>query len=303
MKVGPLTALCLGDAYGFCHEYAEPEFVARNNDPVKGYVQHPWRPGNKPGHYSDDGQMSLAIAELLINDTPWEQPLIAQKFVDVFKRDPRQGYAQHFHKFLVEIKDGEEFLARIRPNSDKSGGAMRSPLLGLLPSLRALVGQTRIQCALTHNTPEGKAAAVVAALALHYFHYDMGDKCDLGEYLDEIVPVGGGFRWATPWDGRPVGSKGWQSVHAAVSAVIACDAMTTVLRTCVAYTGDVDTVAAIACAAASRSREIEQDMPERLLEGLEDGPYGRTYLQVLDAALLTKYPAPTDEESADDPSE
>jgi len=292
MTVGPLTALALGDAFGFGFEYAPPVFVQANNFPRRGYVQHPGRPGNKPGTYSDDTQMSLALAEALIDEMPWEQPRLAQRFVNAFKRDPRVGYAQRFYDFLVEIQDGEEFLAKIQPDSDKSGGAMRSPILGLLPDLPTLIGHTRLQCALTHNTPAGKAAAVVAALMLHYFHYDLGTKKDLGEFLDGIVPVRN-FHWCQ-WDGRPVGSKGWQSVAAAATAVFKYGSMADILRACVAYTGDVDTVACIALAAASRSIEIEQDLPEILMHDFEGGEYGWSYLEVLDMALLNRFPGATE---------
>jgi len=50
--------------------------------------------------------------------------------------------------------------------------------------------------------------------------------------------------------------------------------------------GDVDTAAAIAMGAASQSVQIAQDLPGVLLDGLEDGPFGRTYMERLDAQLL-----------------
>ena len=43
--------------------------------------------------YSDDTQMSLAIAELVIEEKDWTSQLIADKFVAVFKRDERFGYS------------------------------------------------------------------------------------------------------------------------------------------------------------------------------------------------------------------
>jgi len=63
--------------------------------------------------------------------------------------------------------------------------------------------------------------------------------------------------------------------------------MSALLTECIAFTGDVDTVAAIALAAASRSTEIAQDLPDTLINQLENGPYGREYLQNLDARLLS----------------
>src|SRR5262245_8179973 len=79
---------------------------------------------------------------------------------------------------------------------------------------------------------------------------------------------------------------GFESVHAAVTALQASGSMTSLLRTCIAYTGDVDTVATIALAAAAGSTEVDQDLPEHLLMGLENDRYGREFLHTLDERLL-----------------
>ena len=62
--------------------------------------------------------------------------------------------------------------------------------------------------------------------------------------------------------------------------------MRDLLEKCVAYTGDVDTVATIALAAAARSAEVTDDLPEVLYRGLENGQYGHDYLQALNQRLL-----------------
>jgi ADP-ribosyl-[dinitrogen reductase] hydrolase len=64
------------------------------------------------------------------------------------------------------------------------------------------------------------------------------------------------------------------------------DRLSEILRESVAFGGDVDTVAAIALAAASCSSEIEADLPEVLISGLENEAYGRDYLIELDRQLM-----------------
>jgi ADP-ribosylglycohydrolase len=76
------------------------------------------------------------------------------------------------------------------------------------------------------------------------------------------------------------------SVRAAITAVQRNDSLAALLQDCIAFTGDVDTVATIALAAASCSSEYQHDLPERLLADLENGPYGRDYLADLDRRLL-----------------
>ena len=75
-------------------------------------------------------------------------------------------------------------------------------------------------------------------------------------------------------------------MHAAVTAVVQHDSLSGILKACVEFTGDTDTVATIAVAAASCSSEVEKDLPQVLIDGLEEGTYGRDYLVQLDAQLF-----------------
>jgi hypothetical protein len=115
----------------------------------------------------------------------------------------------------------------------------------------------------------------------HYFLYRFGPKARLGEFLEGLVPG----QWSVPWPGK-VGAKGWMSVRAAVTAVTRNDRLSDLLKDCIAFTGDVDTVATIALAAASCSDEYEHDLADALVDGLENGPFGRDYLRGLDEKLL-----------------
>ena len=64
---------------------------------------------------------------------------LARRFVEAFRRDPREGYAGGFYAFLQEVTSGDEFLQRIRPDSDKSGAAMRAGPLGVFPTIGEVV--------------------------------------------------------------------------------------------------------------------------------------------------------------------
>jgi ADP-ribosylglycohydrolase len=279
-----LVELAIGDAYGAGFEYANPAFIAAHND-LSGYVQHPSHQSIKPGAYTDDTQMTLAIAELLADGSVWTAEALADKFVEVFKRDERQGYAGGFYLFLCDIADGAEFLSRIKPDSDKSGAAMRAGPLGLLPTVADVLHHTAIQARVTHDTPAGVSAAQAAALAVHYCHYSLGPVADVATWIDRQL---GTSRWSQPWQGK-VGSKGWMSTRAALTALASSTSMSSILSTSVAFTGDVDTVATIALAAASRSPEITADLPSVLVENLENGTYGGRYLADLDSRLLSRF--------------
>ncbi|WP_156398027.1 hypothetical protein [Duganella sp. Root336D2] len=66
--------------------------------------------------------------------------------------------------------------------------------------------------------------------------------------------------------------------------------MSALLRDCVNFGGDVDSVAAIAMGLASLSREYVSDIPQVLVDELEDGAYGRSFLRSLDEALTERFP-------------
>ncbi len=274
-----LLELAIGDAYGAGFEYADPQIVREYNN-LSRFIQHP-RHQIKPGCYTDDTQMSIAIAEALISQEPWTPELLASKFVAVFKRDPREGYASKFYDFLLKVNDGAEFLAKINFASDKSGAAMRAAPIGVLPTIEKVIEYCQIQAAITHNTPDGIAAALASALMSHYFIYQLGSKKDLGVFLESRVPG----QWSQPWEGE-VKSKGWMSVRAAITAIVRNDSMSELLKDCISFTGDVDTVGTIALAAASCSTEVTQDIPTHLIETLENNTYGRDYLTQLDGKLM-----------------
>jgi ADP-ribosylglycohydrolase len=158
---------------------------------------------------------------------------------------------------------------------------MRAGPLGVLDTQGTVLDYCRIQAAVTHNTPDGIHAAQAAALMTHYFLYDLGPRERLGKFLEDMVPG----QWSVPWMGK-VKSKGWMSVRAAITAVGRNASLAALLQDCIAFTGDVDTVATIALAAASCSAEYAHDLPAGLVEGLENGPYGRDYLVELDRRLL-----------------
>ncbi|CAN1209156.1 ADP-ribosylglycohydrolase family protein [Tumidithrix helvetica PCC 7403] len=276
-----LLELAIGDAYGAGFEYAAAPILKRND--LSGYIKHP-KHDIRPGQYTDDTQMSLAIAEAIVSEVPWTPESLAKGFVEVFHRDPHEGYASRFYGFLQQTKTGQDFLANIRANSDKSGSAMRASPIGVFGDIAEVLEKASIQARLTHDTPDGIAAAQASALMTHYFLYDLGAKSDLGNFLDAKVP---GYQWAIAWQGE-VGAKGWMSVRAAVTAVTRNDSLSEVLRDSINFGGDVDTVATIALAAASCSREVSQDLPQHLVDALENDAYGRDYILALDAQLLAK---------------
>jgi ADP-ribosyl-[dinitrogen reductase] hydrolase len=267
-----LLAVGIGDAYGSGFEFAPPEEVVRHND---GKAYHP-RPSNgtKPGRYTDDTQMSLAIAESLISGESWTRENLANRFVDVYHRDPRAGYARGFESVLKQCRNGGDLLRLLKPGSDRNGAAMRSIPLGVLSTVARVRQYAEIQARITHNTPGGIASSQAAALMAHYGLRQRGRLAALPRFLAVKVP---GFPWREPWSG-PVPLHGVSTVRAALTALSRNRSLTALLKDCIAFTGDTDSVGAIALGAACCYREYRRDLSPRLLRDLERGPYGYDYL-------------------------
>ena len=276
-----LLEIAVGDALGAGYEFNDPAIELHRDDLLHGYVQHAKHVGITPGMYTDDTQMSIGTAEAIVSGEPWVPETIVRHWLAAFRRDPRDGYARGFQAFLESHHTVEAFLADIRPDSDRAGAAMRAGPIGLIREPARVVEMATVQAEVTHSTRGGVDSAVAAALMAWYCHSSTEPKKHLPTFLAARVP---GHLWEQPWKGR-VGVAGLECVAAALAAVVERDSLTGMLNHCIRYGGDVDTVAAIAMAAASGSQEITQDLPRHLIDGLENGKYGRDYLVDLDSKL------------------
>src|SRR5260370_34566846 len=100
-------------------------------------------------------------------------------------------------------------------------------------------------------------------------------------FLENHVPG----QWLLPWTGK-VGEQGLMSVRAALTALVRNWKLSALLRDCIAFTGDVDTVATGALTAASCSLEHEQDLSASLMSVIENGTYGTGCLAAPDTRLV-----------------
>lgn len=114
-----LVELAIGDAYGAGFEYAPPEFVRLGNT-LTAYARHPTHTDIRPGMYTDDAQMSIAVAEWLLDGEPTREDL-AERFVRVYHRDERAGYASGFRSVLDRVWSGGSCSRRCVPAATRAG--------------------------------------------------------------------------------------------------------------------------------------------------------------------------------------
>lgn len=306
-----LVAIAVGDAYCAATEFVEA------NEPVvdkalafEDYQQNPRYPDLKPGRYTDDTQMTIAVAETLAAGDARVggrfDAKLADSFVRVFRRDPRDGYARRFQKLMNEVADGHELMTRLHGNnfSDKAGAAMRAVPLGICDSIPELMGRAHANASVTHNTVPGVASSQAVALMAHFARYKDDPfytapkfvARQLSEpyarivqlpYEDRVAELVNGHRPGDR-DGAAVG-MGLLTVRAALTVlgkvdVTRDDVMQQALALIIKQGGDTDTVAAIVCGVlALRGHPIT---PAWLEKRLENGRYGTDYLHSLGARLL-----------------
>jgi len=292
-----LYYMAIGDAYGVGGEcISEKHQNIAKLLGFKKYLSHPTH-HSVPGKYSDDTQQSIANAETLITGKPYNELAWANSWVNVFKRDPRNGYSRNFQRFLETTNSGIEFLKNIYPISNKNGAAMRSLVLGVLKPPKDVLKFAKIQAAITHNTSGGIFGAQAVALMSHYALWSQSQmsRANLGEYIirylghdlashnifkDVIV---------TPWNGRVSGDEmGIKTAWAVFELLVSSNSLLDILYKVIKFGGDIDSVGAIALGIGSA--RLKDDLPLFLHSDLEpNSKYGKVFLKNLGSKLISKF--------------
>lgn len=274
-----LLEIALGDAYGAGFEFVSAETIAQEHHLTQ--YRDNQEANLLAGQYTDDTQMTIAIMELMLSGQAWTKESIAQAFLEAFHRDPRKGYAKRFYSFLIQQKTAAQFLANIRPHSTRNGAAMRAVPIGLYPTLSEVKEKAALQASVTHDTPQGIVSAQAVACLAHYFIYQLGPAAEIKSFLAQQL------NWTFD-DNKidQVACDGLQTVEAVLTVLRKGKSLREVLDLSIQLGGDTDSVASIALGLASFSTEYANDLPLFLYADLEQGVYGKAYLEDLDARVL-----------------
>lgn len=289
-----LLRLCQADAYAHACEYIKfprDEAILKAVLKFEGYVAHPIHLNLKSGWYTDDGAMSIAVSEVLLQKPPYTKQMFANAFVDVFQRDYRDGYARNFQAFLDTVKDGSDFLARVRPDSVKNGACMRAVPLGVLKTPKEVLDVAKLQASLTHDTEVGILSAQLVGLMSHLALYTDEPFDKFPKLILQITKDGAAAQiLSTLWDGRPVTSRGGPgialaTVQAAFTAIVTSSNLIEVMQKVVSWGGDTDSVATIAWGIAST--RFKEELDDFWYYKLEPGKkYGGPFLEQLGQKLM-----------------
>jgi ADP-ribosylglycohydrolase len=180
---GSVLALAIGDALGYPHEFRTVAQVRREIGPegITDFVALQDRrftrpmfagPAHPPGTFTDDTQMSVAVAEALLEaaDAGHEALMqaMARHFVDwYFGDDNNRSPGETTGIACQRLRDGVPWDRAGVPASKGCGANMRVAPIGLFYGDLDEVARVAADCArITHAHPTALVAAEAAALAV-----------------------------------------------------------------------------------------------------------------------------------------
>lgn len=313
-----ILELSIGDAYGRPFEFNTPEFITKNND-LKSYKHREGEAVDEIGIYTDDTQMSMAVAEQMISGLPGTQVRFAAHFVSAYKRDPRKGYSKRITHALEESKPNLPFefiLKSKQAGANSNGSVMRAVPLGMMADPKEIMYRSIVQTSTSHGHIEAVNAATAVSLTAHFF-YHLYPRLNDNSLLEK-------FNIYQEWIREQMGGLVFDDIYSSyylmadvkLNETLKCDAKTTaslsiklawgmkkdviihdmrttakkILKTAIDIGGDVDSSASIALGLYSLRPDAIMDLPEVLYDNLENGPYGKDYLIKMDAELSKKFP-------------
>lgn len=301
-----LVGLAIGDALGHQFEKKSRAYCLS--------VQKPYQYPLGTGIYTDDAQMSLAVAELMTSSLPFTEETLASHFVYAYRRDRRAGYSSQTKGMMERSWCGTDLINSLSKEEKKQrrsdGSAMRAVPLGLFSDLYDVEHFGKVNSVITHAHPVAVSASIGIALASHYAYYSLGDGRDIIRYVLQYLPplhpgldsylaaidhlddvdyttiLGKYIDTGAPYrDAEPVlGVVLFILKHFASS-------IPAVIDQCIRFGGDVDTTMSMAVGIAMMNAPVHS-MPSTLIDNLENGRYGRDHLLRVGRALTAKYPSP-----------
>lgn len=289
---GVLLGTFVGDALGARWEGVEPvdlEAARRRLDESLS---------DRLYRYTDDTQLTMALAEHLCDHPQVDPPALAMKFREHF--EGHRGYARGMFGIVGAWDRGmapDEAARSVFPEgSFGNGAAMRAAPVGVVwrDDVEQLTSAAHRQAAITHAHPIGKDAAAAqahaVALAANNGTFTVDDirliasRAETDE-LRRTLTVAGDV--ATQHLGTPLpmpeiaeavgtGVLADQSVPAALWVAAVADDFTEAVVLSLALGGDVDTIGAMAGAITGAALS-DRVIPAAWLERLEDGARGRRY--------------------------
>lgn len=294
-----LVEMAVADAYAIAWEFARKKQPAPID--FTKFLQHPTYAELLPGQYTDDTQRAIANIDVMLHEEAgalFTPIAYAESYVAAYNRDRREGYSRGFQALLKSVSNGGEFLTTVQRTKASNGSVMGVAPLGLIGDMASLKVAATIQ-AITSHHPATAIHAQIIAMSAHYFAHCNGDPEDLQGWImnnaDWVDGTDDSYRWSYLVDSHDQGLgtsiKASSISSYVVYAVTKFDKLTHIIHDAIDRGGDTDSAAASAVAVASLCPDIENDIPQHLIDAMDaaNPGFGVDYLRNLEAQLRAEY--------------
>jgi ADP-ribosyl-[dinitrogen reductase] hydrolase len=182
-----LLGTAIGDALGVPFETKlvnNPELIKWDGKTFQGSEHHDL----KPGQYSDDTQMSIMVAESLIENRGFAPQNLAERYVDWIVSGRARGYGKTTLLAVHNLLEGKSYADSGVPGSYGNGTAMRAAPIGVYyrDDLKEVIKVCKVDSAITHASEEAEAGSIAIAYAAALASQD--DTEDLLERVHAVLP-------------------------------------------------------------------------------------------------------------------
>jgi ADP-ribosyl-[dinitrogen reductase] hydrolase len=159
--------LAIGDALGATTEFMTPGEIKAKHRVHRKMIGGGWL-GVKPGHVTDDTEMSLAIARAIVQKQGWSLPQIADNFVTWMRGKPIDIGAT-VRKGIRNYMNNGELQMPVNEWDAGNGAAMRMTAVAIYSfgDDECLSRCTLEQARLTHNHPLSDAGCICIGRMVH----------------------------------------------------------------------------------------------------------------------------------------
>jgi len=291
-----MTGTLIGDTFGLPYENLSWKKIAKIID-MKNYLNLNENKSKNIGYkYSDDTQMTVAVANLLTSGKEFNKENLAYFLYTEFMINQIEGYSGMTYDALRKSSSGDEFLNRVNRDSVRNGAVMRSAPIGVLPNINDVIGAAYVNSEITHNTSSAIAGSIAVALSSFLFlntDYDnskvfefcldhmKGFSKDAEKYfmkLSKMKCLDRKLLFGPENENLGVPINGLKTAGAVLHLLANHDGnLTKILKDSVLLGGDTDTTASLALGIASTRGDLST-LPDFLLENCDKGPYGLDYV-------------------------
>jgi ADP-ribosylglycohydrolase len=182
-----LLGTCIGDALGVPFETKLPNYQLLLDWDQKTFLGSEHH-NLLPGQYSDDGQMSLMVAQSLIKNSGFNPEDLAARYVDWIVSKRARGYGRTTLMAVQNLLSGKSWSESGIAGSHGNGTAMRAAPFGIFfrDDLTTLVKVVKMDSSITHVSEDAEAGALAIALTAAYAVNK--DLDNLLEKLDQHLP-------------------------------------------------------------------------------------------------------------------